>query len=121
MATKKMRKICTTIAISPEVAAREAKDVHSLVVGPRNRCAHMSFFREVQLEDKFGPFAAFQEALDSSRISFKHKPCYLASSRPRRCLKVPCGYGKERSPESRRNESFSALQPTDKTRIACPG
>jgi RNA polymerase sigma-70 factor, ECF subfamily len=45
------------------VAAEEAEDVHSLVVDPPSCRAQMSFLSEVQLEDRFGPFVAFQGAL----------------------------------------------------------
>ena len=61
---RQQRRAASPLGNRPEVAVREAKDVHSLLLTIRVNCrAHMSFFSEVQLEDEFGPFVAFQEAL----------------------------------------------------------
>lgn len=45
------------------VAPSEAEDVHSRKLIRASRRWGMSFLRQVQLGDKFGPFVAFQEAL----------------------------------------------------------
>src|SRR5271170_1853455 len=80
----------------------------------------MSFLREVQLNDKFGPFVAFQTGL-----GFVPNLVQAQTSLPRlieaqALLESAIRFREGAISESRRNEYFSVLLPNGKTRIACP-
>jgi len=65
----------------------------------------MSFLGEVRLEEEFGPFAAFKRPRFVPNLLYA-QTLLLASSRPRRSLKVPCVHREERFRGYIRNESF---------------